>query len=236
MYAVRWRYMIPPGVFLRATRGSYVFHDSLLPEYRGFAPTVWAIANGEDHTGVTLFERSERFDEGDVVDQSRLEIGEADPIGVVMERVTATYLALLERNFGGLVEGTAPRRPQDHARATYCCKRLPEDAEIDWRRPAREVANLVRAYAHPYPGAFTWVDGRKLTVWEAAVVAGAPRYVGRVPGRVVETVAGGACTVLTGDGLVALREVQVAGEPARPAGDVVRKFAATLGRKKEETA
>ena len=54
MLAVSWRYIIPPRVYERARLGAYVFHDSLLPEYRGFSPTVWAMINGEDHTGVTL--------------------------------------------------------------------------------------------------------------------------------------------------------------------------------------
>ena len=59
MFAVSWRYMIPREIYERPTFGTYVFHDSLLPTYRGFAPTVWAIANGEDHTGVTLFRIAE---------------------------------------------------------------------------------------------------------------------------------------------------------------------------------
>src|SRR5688572_30443812 len=51
MFVVSWRYIIPKKVYQIARSGTFVFHDSLLPEYRGFAPTVWAILNGEDHTG-----------------------------------------------------------------------------------------------------------------------------------------------------------------------------------------
>ena len=65
MLAVNWRYMLPPEVYRRPRRGAYIFHDSLLPEYRGFSPTVWAIINGEDHTGVTLFAIADEVDAGE---------------------------------------------------------------------------------------------------------------------------------------------------------------------------
>src|SRR5688500_12675671 len=68
MLCVSWRYMVPSSVYLRPSLGSYVFHDSLLPQYRGFSPTVWSLINGEDHTGVTLFKMSEKVDAGPVVD------------------------------------------------------------------------------------------------------------------------------------------------------------------------
>ena len=58
MFAVSWRYIIPAAVYEQARLGAYVFHDSLLPDYRGFSPTVWAIINGQNHTGVTLLENS----------------------------------------------------------------------------------------------------------------------------------------------------------------------------------
>ena len=99
MFAVSWRYMIPRETYERPTFGTYVFHDSLLPTYRGFAPTVWAIANGEDHTGVTLFRIAAEVDAGDIVDQHRIAIGPDDTIAAVMSAVTQTYLHLLAQNF-----------------------------------------------------------------------------------------------------------------------------------------
>ena len=66
MFCVSWRYLIPPEVYERARLGAFVFHDSMLPKYRGFAPTVWAIINGESYTGATLMSISEGIDEGDI--------------------------------------------------------------------------------------------------------------------------------------------------------------------------
>ncbi|MGV2436890.1 MAG UNVERIFIED_CONTAM: hypothetical protein LVT10_20020 [Anaerolineae bacterium] len=62
-----------------------MFHDSLLPAYRGFSPTVWAIINGEDHTGVSLFHASEAYDTGDIIAQQRVPITPDETIGEVVE-------------------------------------------------------------------------------------------------------------------------------------------------------
>ena len=62
----------PLHIYARARLGAFVFHDSLLPEYRGFAPTVWAIVNGRDHTGATLCHMADEVDSGDIVDQERI--------------------------------------------------------------------------------------------------------------------------------------------------------------------
>lgn len=230
LLAVSWRYMIPKDVYSRATKGAYVFHDSLLPEYRGFSPTVWAIANGEDHTGVTILVMAEGVDEGDIVDQRRVPIGAGDTIADVMQRVTATYLELLRANLAKLTTGAADAKPQDHARATYCCKRVPEDNAIDWTRGSAEILDLIRAVTQPYPGAFTTLDGAKLIVWSAsALPADARRFVGRIPGRVAGP-HGDGVIVLTGDGGIVVREVQKEGEPRMPAPQVLRKLGTTLGR------
>ena len=150
--AVSWRYMIPPEVYGRAKLGAFVFHDSLLPAYRGFAPTAWAVINGEDHTGVTLFEISPDVDAGDIVDQRRVAIGPDETMSTIIERVTVAYMELLEKNLEALLNGTSVRRPQDHTRATYTCRRTPEDGQIGWNRTTRDVLNLIRGAVGTVPG------------------------------------------------------------------------------------
>jgi len=152
MFAVSWRYIIPSRVYRRARLGTFVFHDSMLPEYRGFSPTVWSMVNGEDHTGVTLFEIAPGIDEGDIVAQKRVSIDPDDTIATLINRVTQTYLELLEQNLGHLIAGNAPRYPQDHSKASYTCKRLPEDNRIDWAASTERVYNLIRAVSPPYSG------------------------------------------------------------------------------------
>lgn len=212
MFMVNWRYRVPPAVYKQASLGAYVFHDALLPAYRGFSPTVWAIVNGEERTGATLFRVSEEIDAGDIVDQLAVPIGADDVIDGVTERVTAAYVDLLRRNFAALAGGQATLRPQDEGAATYVCRRTPEDNRIDWREPAERIYNLIRAVGAPYPGAYTTVDGKTLRVWRAARVVDPPRYVGRIPGQIIETGAEGT-VVLAGDGAVRLLDVQLDGDP-----------------------
>ena len=63
-FLVSWRFLLPKAIFQQPRLGTFVFHDSLLPAYRGFAPTVWVMINGQDHTGATLFEIAEEMDSG----------------------------------------------------------------------------------------------------------------------------------------------------------------------------
>ena len=229
MFVVSWRYMIPSAVYHRASLGTFVFHDSLLPKYRGFAPTVWAIINGEDHTGVTLFEIAEGVDEGLIVAQHRVEIGQQDSIATVMENVTEAYLHLLELHLPSLLEQSAPRIVQDHLQATYTVKRMPQDNRIDWRAPTRQTYDLIRAVTKPYPGAFTYLADRLVRVWSADYVPDEKQYAGIIPGRVAEVRAGIGTVVLTGDGSLLLRKVQVDDGEVACAADVLNHLSDTLG-------
>lgn len=230
MFVISWRYMIPAIVYRKPHLGTFVFHDSLLPEYRGFTPTVWAMINGETHTGVTLFEIADEVDSGDIIDQRAIHISTYDTIAVVMERVTHAYLDMLERNLGKLMDGSAPRHPQEHARATYTCKRTPYDNRIDWTASSRSIYNLIRAVSAPYPGAYTYLSGQKLRVWAAVELADVHRYVGRIAGRVIEHHPGEGSVVLTGDGALLLTQVQLEGGDIVCASDVLDSVSQTLGR------
>ncbi len=225
-----WRYMIPPSVYQRPRLGTFVFHDSLLPKYRGFAPTVWAMINGEDHTGVTLFEIAEEVDAGDIVDQQSVSIGPEDPIAAVMERVSQTYLDLLERNLHRLLEGSAPRSPQDHTLATFTCKRIPEDNQIDWSTSSQSIFNLIRASSSPYPGAFTYLADQKMYIWSAQMLPNFRPHVGRIPGRVIEVRPGEGSVVLTGDGAILLTRVQMEGAEIVCAANALASLSQTVGR------
>lgn len=231
LFAVSWRYMIPRHVRERARLGSFVFHDSMLPAYRGFSPTVWAMANGETQTGVSLISMEEEVDSGDLVDQVVVPIGPSDRIDAVMESVTRAYLEMLGRNMPALAEGRATRRPQDAALASWCCRRLPSDNEIDWARPTRDIHNLIRAVSRPYPGAFTYLEGRRMIVWDAQPHPDGERYVGRVPGRVVQVQPGRGSVVLTGDSALMVREIGWDQDGSLPADRELRSIGMTLGRR-----
>lgn len=231
LFSVAWRYMFPSRIFKRPKLGTFVFHDSVLPRYRGFAPTVWAIINGESETGATLFKLTgerDKVDSGPIVAQHCVQIGPSEDIASVIDRVTSAYLEILEANLTALLGEGAPHREQDESLATYTCKRIPADNRIDWKKSALEIHNLVRGSTRPYPGAFTELEGTRIKIWKAALVEDERSYVGVVPGRVVSREEGRGVTILTGEGCLFLTEVQQENEEATTADRVIRKISDTL--------
>jgi len=174
IFSFYFRRLIPMRLLGLAKLGAFNMHGSLLPRYRGRAPVNWAIARGETETGATLHHMVAKPDAGDIVDQERVPIDFEDTAAIVGERVVEAACRILDRRFEALMTGTAPRRPQDESQASYFGRRTPEDGAFSWEWNAREIADLVRAVAPPYPGAFcAYGDARRLYVWRARAVAGA---------------------------------------------------------------
>jgi methionyl-tRNA formyltransferase len=159
-----WYHMIP--VSWRTLAPAYGLHASLLPDYSGGAPLVWAMINGERQTGVTLFQLANGVDDGPVIDQAATTIADHDTIASLYARIEELALQVLARSMPRLADGTAILRVQDSDGRRLFPQRSPEDGLIDWTQPAERVRNFVRAQTHPYPGAFTHFRGSPLRVWE----------------------------------------------------------------------
>jgi methionyl-tRNA formyltransferase len=155
IFSFYYRRMLPPEWLALAKRGGFNMHGSLLPKYRGRAPVNWAVLHGERESGATLHEMTAQPDAGRIVDQQSVPIGTDDCAADILRRVIDAAAAVLERSIGPLVSGTVRLREQDPAAGSYFGRRRPEDGRIDWSKSAREIHNLVRAVAPPYPGAFT---------------------------------------------------------------------------------
>jgi UDP-4-amino-4-deoxy-L-arabinose formyltransferase/UDP-glucuronic acid dehydrogenase (UDP-4-keto-hexauronic acid decarboxylating) len=166
-----FRSMIPERLLGLARRGGYNLHGSLLPRFRGRAPINWQLVHGERESGLTLHRMVRSADAGDIVGQLRVTVPEdQDALGL-----TRALLELAPGFLAGLLPalfaGTAVHRPQDPAQATVFGGRRPEDGRIDWRWPARQVHNLVRAVAPPWPGAFSTLAGERVAIDRARVAA-----------------------------------------------------------------
>jgi methionyl-tRNA formyltransferase len=155
IFSLYYRRMLPAAWLALAKRGGFNVHGSLLPKYRGRASVNWAVLHGERESGATLHEMTAQPDAGRIVDQQSVPIGPDDCAADVMRRVTQAAEAVLKRSIGPLLFGTATLREQDLAAGSYFGRRRPEDGRIDWSKRAREIHDLVRAVAPPYPGAFT---------------------------------------------------------------------------------
>lgn len=206
-----WRTLIPDNIISKA-KHVIVFHESLLPKYRGFAPLAWPIINDEQETGVSMFFISDRVDAGDIIEQKRIPIGDEDTSYDLFLKTYEAYWALIRDNLPKLIEGKLEVFPQKEEDATYACMRTPEDGHINWAHPTRSIYNHIRALAPPFlPGAYSFYDGKKIAIKKAVVPENQPVYVGRIPGRIVE-IGGQYVSVLTGDGIIHIEQIWSDGE------------------------
>lgn len=210
IFAFYYRSLLPAAVLELAPRGAFNMHGSLLPRYRGRAPTNWAVVNGEQETGATLHEMVAKADAGRIVDQQAVPILPDDTGRQVFDKVTVAAEQVLWRSLPAIVAGEIRFRPNDVAAGSYFGRRTPEDGRIDWSQPAARVYDLVRAVAPPYPGAFTELAGVTLVIATARLAVDTPATA-KPPGlRVVD----GRIIAVCGDGRgIEIRELRSAGEP-----------------------
>lgn len=172
MFSFYYRHMLPQAILDVAP--AYNMHGSLLPAYRGRAPVNWAVLHGERETGASLHEMTVKPDAGSIVAQQAVPILPDDTAFEVFGKVTVAAELALYRVLPALLDGSAPRTPNDLTRGGYFGGRKPEDGRIDWSKPAQDVYNLHRAVAPPYPGAFTDVGPRRYTIERARLGGPAP--------------------------------------------------------------
>lgn len=202
--------------FLAVPRlGVLGWHPSLLPRNRGRAVIPWTILQGTTETGFTIFWIDEGIDSGDISAQV--------PVNVSADETAATLYAKMEEAAGvalrelipAMRAGTIPRRPQQHADATYCARRDREDGRIDWEQSANHIARLIRASGDPYPGAFTDSRLGEMVV-DVASVDTSGRYWG-VPGQVQWVDSKGVVVACGESTAIRLLVVRALGQPAGPA-------------------
>ena len=170
LFSFYYRAMLGRALLEAPSRGALNMHGSLLPRYRGRVPINWAIIHGETETGATLHYMTEKPDNGDIVAQQRVPILPDDTAQEVFDKVTVAAELALYDVLPALIAGTAPRIAQDLSLGGYFGGRKPDDGRIDWTKTAREVHNLVRAVAPPYPGAFSETPLGRLVVNRTKVI------------------------------------------------------------------
>jgi UDP-4-amino-4-deoxy-L-arabinose formyltransferase/UDP-glucuronic acid dehydrogenase (UDP-4-keto-hexauronic acid decarboxylating) len=222
IYSFYYRDLIPEELLGLARLGAYNLHGSLLPNYRGRAPVNWMIVNGEREGGVTLHHMVARADAGDIVAQRGVAIADDDTALTLYRKLVPLGVELIREFHPLIVAGRAPRRPQDVTQGSYYGRRKPADGRIDWRWPARRIVNLVRAVTHPYPGAFCFIAGRKLLIWQAGIGAESGN---RAEAGVVLGTSEGGVEVAAGEGVVLLKRVQLERETEQPAVELIGRAA-----------
>ncbi|TME71644.1 MAG: methionyl-tRNA formyltransferase [Chloroflexi bacterium] len=212
-----------PRLLLESVKGRAVnVHASLLPRWRGAAPIAHAILAGDDETGVTLMEGTAGLDEGPILAQERTPIGEAESAGDLTRRLAVLGAGLLERELPRYIAGELSGSPQDASLATAAPKLTSREGELDFAKPADELARRVRALT-PEPGAWTTFRGDRLVVAGATVSGGTPKQHG------VLEIHDGRPEVASGAGWLRLELVRPAGKRTMTGEDWARGLRGITG-------
>lgn len=206
IFSFYYRKMIPKTILDIPPVGAFNLHGSLLPKYRGRCPVNWVIIAGEKETGVTLHCMVEKPDAGDIVAQKKVAIAFDDDVSSVYMKMVDAARELMHEIIPGIRAGAFERAAQA-GQSTYFGGRKPEDGLIDWQKDALSIYNLTRAVTHPYPGAYTYLDGRKLFIWKASPQDDAPEA---PAGSVISS---DPFSVKAAKGSLKLISVQLEGEP-----------------------
>ena len=190
--------------------GCVNIHASLLPGLRGAAPIQWAVINGDAESGVTLMQMNAGLDTGDILFQEKVAIGPQETGESLYEKLAELGGQMIVRYLPAIESGDINPVPQDDERSSYAPMLRKEMGEIDWTMPAAQIERRLRGML-PWPGAYTKLDGHVLKVWKAEVAEPEQDAGPALPGTVLYTDRSRIC-VCTGDGVLALLEVQAEGK------------------------
>ncbi|MCR4672484.1 MAG: methionyl-tRNA formyltransferase [Lachnospiraceae bacterium] len=221
--------IIPQDVIDIPRLGCVNVHASLLPKYRGAAPIERAIINGETMTGVTTMMIDAGLDTGDMLLKAETAIDPDETGDSLREKLAALGSDLIEKTLTGLENGTIVPEKQDGSQAgEYASMISKEEGHLNYSRPAIEIERLVRAL-NSHPGAFSMLDEKVLKIWDAdAVSCDADEYAGAAFGEVVK-VNKQDFFVKAGEGLLAVKEVQLQGKKKMDAGSFLRGYRLAAG-------
>lgn len=216
---------ILPAELLAVPRLGFVnVHFSLLPAYRGAAPVQRALLAGDEVTGVSIMVLSEGMDEGPVLTRLEVAIDADETAGELGSRLASDGARVLIDSLRAYARGLVEPEPQNDSRATYAPKVTMEEARVDWRKPAEQVHNLVRA-SNPEPGAWTELRGERIKILRTALTARDDLAPGRLE------VAARTLSCGTRTTAVEIRQAQRAGGKPVPGADLARGLRLTEGER-----
>lgn len=170
IFTVNYLFLLDKPALSLPDRGALNIHGSLLPLYRGRTPHVWAIINGEKHSGITVHIIDEGCDTGDIVLQRRIEITAEMTGNDLLQIFKGEYPDLVLESLSLVVNPCFSAKLQDDSKAIIFPKRTPDDGGINWNWSSERIANWVRAQALPYPGAFTVHAGERIIIDKCRIV------------------------------------------------------------------
>lgn len=206
-------------------------HASLLPKYRGAAPIQWAVINGEKESGVTTMQMDVGLDTGDMLLKTVVPLEKDETGGSLHDKLMVLGGPLILETLSGLSGGTLKGEKQNEELATYCGKLDKSMGLIDWSRTSAEIERLIRGL-NPWPCAYTTLDNKLLKLWKAVPVSieeADAHFKDAECGTIAKIKKDGIC-VVTSDGMLDIKELQLEGKKRMSAGDFLRGYALVEGR------
>jgi methionyl-tRNA formyltransferase len=205
--AIGWKYLLSMHIVKYLKNNIIVFHDSLLPKYRGFSPTPTAVICGEKRIGLSVIFASDDIDNGDILIQKSMEIDDSEYMNEIIDKSVNLYIEALEELLPMIRSNSFKRVKQDEKLATYSIWRDELDCKIDWNKSSTEIFNLVRAVSHPYTGAYTYLNGRKIIINRAEKADYDINFTKRDSGK-IWSIDGGRPVVVCGSGLLVITDAE----------------------------
>lgn len=202
LFVVGLSQIVKASLLAAPNHGCIGFHPTMLPKGRGRAAIAWTILKNLT-PAVTFFQLDRGADSGPILEQIPIDLDRNEYPLTLIEKIKSTINVALDELLPKLKEGKMNPKPQDHSKATYLGVRREEDGCIQWKASAEDVHRLIRASSHPYPGAYSFVNGEKITIYSATL---RPEFTG-VSGRVI-AVEQGNPVITCAEGAIELGEIQ----------------------------
>lgn len=214
--SANWKYTIPKSFLDLFECGILNFHLGNLPDYKGNATVNWAIINGESYINGNIHKMDPELDAGDVVARKAIPITPDMYIADVLKQAEADVPFLYEEAVAKVLQKPDAYEVKGTVNGLRCYPRLPEYSQINWNQSAENISRLVRASSHPYKGAFSFLNGDKITIWKARPVVPEDRFLA-IPGHVVAlNKANNTIMVACTEGMLEVQEIERDGEVMVP--------------------
>ena len=217
--------IIPSSILHMKKYGCINVHASLLPKYRGAAPIQWAVIDGEKESGVTIMQMDEGLDTGDMLAKAIVPLDEKETGGSLFDKLSEAGGRLCVETLAKLEKGEITPEKQGESPTAYASMLDKKMGNIDWNKSAVVIERLVRGL-NPWPSAYTHLDGKTLKIWACDVL---PQSASKGESGEILEVTKDAIHVQTGDGILVLREIQLAGNARMDAGAFLRGYKVVPG-------
>ena len=218
LVVVAYGRILPDDILAVPPYGAINVHASLLPKYRGAAPIQWAVLNGDKITGVSTMYLASEMDTGDIIFTEETEIGEFETSGELFDRLMVMGADLLVKTLRAIEDGTAPRTPQDHRRASYVSMLDKSMCPINFDKSPREVVKWICGL-QPWPVATMELEGKTVRVFGASY---SQNRTDKAPGTIVSTGEKGIEVACAGGETLYITELQAPGKKRMTAADYLR--------------